>query len=274
MQKLLSEGSRRSSRPTWRATRSSRASASCPAAPRRRSTRSQTPTCAWSAPPRSRWAACIRDEILDEAQAAARSTVGLSHCFRTEAGRHGRASQGALPRPPVHQGRDVRLHRAPRPRERDARGDPGDRGGDLPGRWASPTACSTSARATSAARPTASSTSRPGCPAAARRRIRRGDAAPRTAPTTRPAASDIRYKPPGQKGTRFVHTLNGTAVAVTRAIIAILENYQQADGSVVIPEVLRRWMGVDRIKRNRSGISRCATSKSPRCDESPPSKRR
>ena len=44
---------------------------------------------------------------------------------------------------------------------------------------------------------------------------------------------DIRYKTPGQKGTRFVHTLNGTAVAVTRAILAILENYQQADGSVV-----------------------------------------
>jgi seryl-tRNA synthetase len=45
----------------------------------------------------------------------------------------------------------------------------------------------------------------------------------------------VRYKVPGQKGTRFVHTLNGTAVAVARAILAILENYQQADGSVVIP---------------------------------------
>jgi seryl-tRNA synthetase len=57
----------------------------------------------------------------------------------------------------------------------------------------------------------------------------------------------IRYKTPGQKGTKFVHTLNGTAVAVTRALVAILENYQQADGSVVIPEVLRPWVGVDRI---------------------------
>jgi seryl-tRNA synthetase len=57
----------------------------------------------------------------------------------------------------------------------------------------------------------------------------------------------IRYKTHGQKGTRFVHTLNGTAVAVTRAILAILENYQQADGSVVIPEVLRPWVGKDRI---------------------------
>jgi seryl-tRNA synthetase len=57
----------------------------------------------------------------------------------------------------------------------------------------------------------------------------------------------IRYKTHGQKGTRFVHTLNGTAVATTRAILAILENYQQADGSVLIPEVLRPWVGKDRI---------------------------
>ena len=58
---------------------------------------------------------------------------------------------------------------------------------------------------------------------------------------------EIRSKQPGQKGTRFVHTLNGTAVACTRAIVAILENYQQADGSVVIPEVLRPWVGKDVI---------------------------
>ncbi len=58
---------------------------------------------------------------------------------------------------------------------------------------------------------------------------------------------DIRYKSAGQKGTRFVHTLNGTAVAVSRALVAILENYQQADGSVVVPEVLRPWVGKERI---------------------------
>ncbi|HEV3235405.1 MAG TPA: serine--tRNA ligase [Gemmataceae bacterium] len=57
----------------------------------------------------------------------------------------------------------------------------------------------------------------------------------------------IRYKVPGQKGTRFVHTLNGTAVAVTRAILAILENYQQTDGTVLIPEALRPMLGKDRI---------------------------
>jgi seryl-tRNA synthetase len=57
----------------------------------------------------------------------------------------------------------------------------------------------------------------------------------------------VRYKAPGQKGTRFAHTLNGTAVATTRALLAILENYQQADGAVVVPEALRPWVGKDRI---------------------------
>lgn len=62
---------------------------------------------------------------------------------------------------------------------------------------------------------------------------------------------NIRYRPAKEKGTRFVHTLNGTAVACTRAILAILENYQQADGSVTVPEVLRPWLGTDRIHRTK-----------------------
>jgi seryl-tRNA synthetase len=45
------------------------------------------------------------------------------------------------------------------------------------------------------------------------------------------------------KSTRFVHTLNGSGVAVGRALIAVLENYQKPDGSVAIPEVLRPYMG-------------------------------
>ena len=53
----------------------------------------------------------------------------------------------------------------------------------------------------------------------------------------------IRYKLKGEKGTHFVHTLNGTAVAISRALIAILENYQQSDGSVLVPEVLRTYVG-------------------------------
>ncbi len=53
----------------------------------------------------------------------------------------------------------------------------------------------------------------------------------------------IRFKPKGGGKPRFVHTLNGSALAVGRTVVAILENYQQADGSVVIPEVLRPYMG-------------------------------
>jgi len=58
---------------------------------------------------------------------------------------------------------------------------------------------------------------------------------------------NTRCRSPEKKGTQFVHTLNGTAVSCARAIIAILENNQQADGSVVVPEVLRKWVGKDVI---------------------------
>lgn len=54
---------------------------------------------------------------------------------------------------------------------------------------------------------------------------------------------NARYKVAGEKGSHFVHTLNGSGLAVGRTLIAVLENYQQADGSVVIPEVLRPYMG-------------------------------
>ena len=59
----------------------------------------------------------------------------------------------------------------------------------------------------------------------------------------------IRYRPEEGKGTRFVHTLNGSGLALPRVMIAVLENNQQQDGSIVIPEVLRPWMGgVDLIE--------------------------
>src|SRR5204863_3957502 len=56
----------------------------------------------------------------------------------------------------------------------------------------------------------------------------------------------IRYKPKAGKSD-FVHTLNGSGLPVGRTWIAIVENYQQADGSILIPEVLRPYMGIDRI---------------------------
>jgi seryl-tRNA synthetase len=54
---------------------------------------------------------------------------------------------------------------------------------------------------------------------------------------------DARYRPKEGKGTAFVHTLNGSGTAVGRALIAVMENYQNEDGSVTIPEVLRPYMG-------------------------------
>jgi len=60
----------------------------------------------------------------------------------------------------------------------------------------------------------------------------------------------IRYRISGKSKTEYVHTLNGSGLAVGRTLIAILENYQQADGSVLIPEVLRPYMhGVERIEK-------------------------
>ena len=49
--------------------------------------------------------------------------------------------------------------------------------------------------------------------------------------------------------TKFVHTLNGTAFAIGRTIIAIIENYQQEDGSIKIPKILQKWAGKKRITR-------------------------
>ncbi len=59
--------------------------------------------------------------------------------------------------------------------------------------------------------------------------------------------ANIRYRPEGKNKPEFVHTLNGSGLAVGRTWIAIVENYQRADGSVVIPEVLRPYIGADRI---------------------------
>ena len=185
-----------------------------------------------------------RDQILDVAQLPLKY-VGLSHCFRTEAGAPGRDTKGLYR---VHQFTKVEMFAfcAPEDSEKihlellaieesifQGLGLPyhvidtctGDLGGPayrkydleawMPG------------RGTGGEYGEVTSTSN--CTDYQARRL------------------NIRYKPPGQKGTRFVHTLNGTAVAMTRAILAILENYQQADGSILVPEVLRPWVGKERI---------------------------
>jgi len=168
---------------------------------------------------------------------------GSSHCFRTEAGAHGRATRGLFR---VHQFTKIEMFAFTLPDESDVMLDhlrdlecrlfdglglpyrvvdtaTGDLGGPayrkydleawMPGRDAYGEVTSTS-----------------NCTDYQARRL------------------NIRYRTKGEKGTRFLHTLNGTAIAVSRTLIAIIENYQQADGSVVIPEVLRPWVGKERIE--------------------------
>lgn len=183
-------------------------------------------------------------EVLLEEQLPIKM-CGISHCFRTEAGAHGQESRGLYR---VHQFTKVEMFAFTAPEQSDAMhqelcelecrlfdelgipyrvvdtatgdlGAPAYRKFDLeawmPGRgeggsWGEVTSTSN-------------------CTDYQARRL------------------DIRFKKPTVKGTQFVHTLNGTAVAISRAIIAVLENYQQADGSVLVPEALRTWMGKDRI---------------------------
>jgi seryl-tRNA synthetase len=59
--------------------------------------------------------------------------------------------------------------------------------------------------------------------------------------------ANIRWRPEGSKKSEYVHTLNGSGLAIGRTWLAILENYQQADGSVVVPEALRPYMGAEKI---------------------------
>jgi len=168
---------------------------------------------------------------------------GTSHCFRTEAGAHGRATRGLYR---VHQFTKVEMFAYTLPDESDAMLDQlrdlecrlfdglgvpyrvvdtatGDLGGPayrkfdleawMPGRGEYGEITSTS-----------------NCTDYQARRL------------------NVRYKVKGEKGTRFAHTLNGTAIAISRAAIAILENYQQADGSIAVPEVLQAFVGKKRIE--------------------------
>jgi seryl-tRNA synthetase len=184
------------------------------------------------------------DELLDEADLPIRY-VGLSHCFRTEAGAAGRASRGLYR---VHQFTKVEMFAFTTPENSgpmhaemlaieeqvfQALGIPyrvldictGDLGGPayrkfdleawMPGRGHHGEYGEV--------------TSTSDCTDYQSRRL------------------NIRYRPTGQKGTRFVHTLNGTAVALSRALIVILENYQRADGRIDVPEVLRPYVGKDVI---------------------------
>jgi seryl-tRNA synthetase len=187
-----------------------------------------------------------RQQILEETQLPLRY-AGLSHCFRTEAGAPGRETRGLYR---VHQFTKVEMFIFCTPEQSEAAhwellaieealfqglglpyrvvdtctgelGGPAYRKFDLEA-WMP-------GRGNGGAYGEVTSTSN--CTDYQARRL------------------GIRYRPAGHKGTRFVHTLNGTAIACSRALVAILENYQQADGSVVVPEVLRPWVGKECIRR-------------------------
>jgi seryl-tRNA synthetase len=196
----------------------------------------------------------LRDKILDETKLPQRY-VGLSHCFRTEAGAPGRDTKGLYR---VHQFTKVEMFAFCTPEQSEAihleilaieeeifqgLGLPyhvldtctGDLGGPAYRKYD-----------LEAWMPCRGEID----PATKRPKGEYGEVTSTSNCTDFQARRlNIRAKAAGQKGTRFVHTLNGTAVAVTRALVAILENYQQADGSVVIPEVLRPWVGKDSIRR-------------------------
>jgi seryl-tRNA synthetase len=64
--------------------------------------------------------------------------------------------------------------------------------------------------------------------------------------------ANIRFRREGKNKSEYVHTLNGSGLAIGRTWVAIVENYQQPDGTIVIPEALRPYMGTDRISPLRA----------------------
>jgi seryl-tRNA synthetase len=180
-------------------------------------------------------------ERIFEADELPLKLCGISHCFRTEAGAHGRATRGLYR---VHQFTKVEMFAYTLPEGSEAMhaelleiecelfdglGIPyrviDTASGDLGG----PAYRKYDLEAWMPGRGTAGEwgevTSTSNCTDYQARRLA------------------IRFRKPGEKGTSFVHTLNGTAVAVSRAIIAILENHQRSDGSIAVPEALVPWMG-------------------------------
>lgn len=188
----------------------------------------------------------FKDEILDHAKLPLK-VAGISHCFRTEAGGRGKATRGIYR---VHQFTKVEMFgfTAPDLELSDAFHEMVVRieeeifqGLEVPYRVLD---ICTGDLGGPAYRKYDLEAWMPG----------RGEAGEYGEITSASNCTDfqsrrlgIRTRVPEKKGTQFVHTLNGTAVACTRAMIAVIENHQQADGSVVVPPVLRKWMGMDRI---------------------------
>ncbi len=166
---------------------------------------------------------------------------GISHCYRTEAGAAGRASRGLYR---VHQFTKIEMFTFTLPEQSDAMHD------EL-----RQIECDLFDAIDIPFRVVDTATGDLGGPAYRKFDLEawmpgRGEAGEYGEVTSTSNCTDyqsrrlnIRYKKAGVKGTHFVHTLNGTAFALSRALIAILENHQNADKSVTIPECLRPLMG-------------------------------
>ena len=186
-----------------------------------------------------------RDEILDAAQLPI-SLVAYTPCFRSEAGSYGKDVRGIIRQ---HQFQKVELVKFTRPEDSYEQHEKLTRNAEevlqklgLPYRVM---ALSTGDMGFASAKTYDLEVWLPG------QQLFREISSCSNFEAFQARRANIRYRPEGKKGTDFVHTLNGSGLAVGRTWLAILENYQQEDGSVVIPEALRPYMGVERIERRK-----------------------
>jgi seryl-tRNA synthetase len=186
-----------------------------------------------------------RDEILDEARLPIRLTA-YTPCFRAEAGAAGKDTRGIIRQ---HQFQKVELVKFTRPEESDAEHERLTRDAEevlealnLPYRRV---LLSTGDTGFAAAKTYDLEVWLPG------QQLYREISSCSNFEAFQARRANIRFKPSGPKTkTEFVHTLNGSGLAVGRTWLAILENYQQADGSIAIPAVLRPYMGgMERITK-------------------------
>jgi seryl-tRNA synthetase len=185
-----------------------------------------------------------RDEILDDAKLPI-SLTAYTPCFRAEAGAYGKDVRGIIRQ---HQFQKVELVKFTRPEESDAQHEKLTRDAEeilealeLPYRRV---LLCTGDTGFSSAKTFDLEVWLPG------QQLYREISSCSNFESFQARRANIRFKPTAKAKTEFVHTLNGSGLAVGRTWLAILENYQQGDGSVVIPEVLRPYMGgMERISR-------------------------
>ncbi len=183
-----------------------------------------------------------RGEILAGEDLPLRYTA-YSPCFRKEAGAAGKDTRGLIR---LHQFEKVELVWLTRPEDSSAALETADgaRGGAARTNSACRIASSRCAPATSASTRPRPTTSKSGCRG---RTPTARSARARTAPTSRRGAARCASAATPARKPELVHTLNGSGLAIGRTLVAILENYQQADGSVRVPGALVPYTRFDRI---------------------------